>query len=225
MSIKEQIGQRIQAARQEKGLTLKALAGLTDDLKQSRINNWERGDRTPGPEEIKQLAKALDVSAAYLMCLTDEKQPKKIPGLGALIPILDYQQACDPVTAIEAIKSESNQGKVSFIPVGADLAQRLGENAFALKVKDESMDPELKPNDLIITKFHSLPSPGNFVVSRFGNTQEVVIRRYREISINEDLQEFELKAENDNWGSIKIKDNPTKYIVGVVCSVLRIFSS
>lgn len=79
MSIKEQIGQRIQAARLEKGLTRKALAELTNDLKQSRINNWERGDRTPGPEEIKQLAKALEVSAAYLMCLTDEKQPKKYP--------------------------------------------------------------------------------------------------------------------------------------------------
>ena len=53
MNIKEKIGQRIMTERKAKGLTRKALAELTDDLKQSRINNWEHGTRTPGPEEIR----------------------------------------------------------------------------------------------------------------------------------------------------------------------------
>ncbi len=46
MNIKEEIGARIFQERQAKGLTRKALAELTDDLKPSRINNWERGLRT-----------------------------------------------------------------------------------------------------------------------------------------------------------------------------------
>ncbi|QRN02952.1 helix-turn-helix domain-containing protein [Legionella sp. MW5194] len=224
MSIKEQIGQRIQAARQEKGLTLKALAGLTDDLKQSRINNWERGDRTPGPEEIKQLAKALDVSAAYLMCLTDEKQPKKIPGLGALIPILDYQQACDPVAAIEAIKSEINQDRVSFIPVAADLAQRLGENAFALKIKDDSMSPELRINDLLLVSLNVNPSPGNFVVALINGAEAVIVRRYKQLSVNKNFQSFELKAENDNWGVIQVTDKNDCTVKGIISCVVRAFN-
>ncbi|KTC98682.1 LexA family protein [Legionella erythra] len=222
MSIKEQIGQRIQAARLEKGLTRKALAELTNDLKQSRINNWERGDRTPGPEEIKQLAKALEVSAAYLMCLTDEKQPKKIPGLGALIPILDYQQACDPVAAIEAIKSESNQDKVSFIPVAADLAQKLGENAFALKIKDDSMNPELRINDLLLVSLNVNPSPGNFVVALINGAEAVIVRRYKQLSVNKNFQSFELKAENDNWGNITLEKSDGE-IIGIVQFSIRSF--
>lgn len=221
MSIKEQIGQRIQAARLEKGLTRKALAELTDYLKQSRINNWERGDRTPGPEEIKQLAKALDVSAAYLMCLTDEKQPKKTPGLGALIPILDYQQACDPVAAIEAIKNENNLDKVSFIPVAADLAQRLGENAFALKVKDDSMSPELRTHDLVIVNTNVNPSPGNFVVALANGQGEVIVRRYKQLVLNQEFQFFELRAENDNWGVMQIKNKSDCTIIGIIYCVVR----
>ena len=68
-TIKEKIGQRIYEARKAKGLSQQGLANLTTDLKQSRINNWENGLRTPGPEEIKQLANALEVPAAFLMCL------------------------------------------------------------------------------------------------------------------------------------------------------------
>jgi transcriptional regulator with XRE-family HTH domain len=46
MNIKEKIGLRIYEARKAKGLTRQSLADLTDDLKPSRINNWERGIRT-----------------------------------------------------------------------------------------------------------------------------------------------------------------------------------
>ena len=76
MSIKEKIGQRILDERKAKGLTRKALAELTGELKVSRINNYERGDRTPGPTEIKLLADALEVSPSYLMCLTDSREGK-----------------------------------------------------------------------------------------------------------------------------------------------------
>ena len=76
LNIRKEIGHRIHEARKAKGLTIKELGALTDNFKQTRVTNWEHGLRLPGPEEIKQLGKALDVSAAYLMCLTDEKRPK-----------------------------------------------------------------------------------------------------------------------------------------------------
>lgn len=47
MSIKEKIGLRIKQERMSKKLTMKALAELTDNLNISRINNYERGERTP----------------------------------------------------------------------------------------------------------------------------------------------------------------------------------
>ncbi|KTD57021.1 phage repressor [Legionella santicrucis] len=71
--------------RKAKGLTRKALAELTGELKTSRINNYERGDRRP--TEIKLLADVLEVSPSYLMCLTDNREGKitKSPGMGTLI--------------------------------------------------------------------------------------------------------------------------------------------
>uniref|UniRef100_UPI003CED6C41 helix-turn-helix domain-containing protein n=1 Tax=Pseudomonas aeruginosa TaxID=287 RepID=UPI003CED6C41 len=78
LNIKKEIGKRILEARKAKGLTLKALGELAGGLKQTRLTNWEQGVRTPGPEEIKQLAEALNISPAYLMCLSDETGVKEV---------------------------------------------------------------------------------------------------------------------------------------------------
>lgn len=42
----------------------------------------------------------LKVSASYLMYLTDSREGKttKAPGMGALIPLLDYKQATEPLS-------------------------------------------------------------------------------------------------------------------------------
>ncbi|CAM2778666.1 S24 family peptidase [Legionella worsleiensis] len=221
MNIKEKIGQRIQEERIAKGLTRKALEELTDDLKQSRISNWERGDRTPGPEEIKQLARALDISPAYLMCLTDEKRPKKIPGLGSLVPLLDHHQACDPKGFIQRVRNEHNSDEISFIPISSELSTRLGENAFALKMKDESMHPELRVNDILIIDPNSELHPGSLVAAQLNEENEVIVRRYKQLTLSKEFNPFELRVENDNWGNIKIDKVTDAIIIGVIVCVVR----
>ncbi|MBA2649335.1 MAG: helix-turn-helix domain-containing protein [Legionella sp.] len=221
MNIKEKIGQRIKEARLAKGFTLKTLEELTDDLKQTRISNWERGDRTPGPEEIKQLANALEVSPAYLMCLTDEKQTKKIPGLGALIPLLDHQKACDPKAFIQGIKNGENKVELSFIPVSAELSSRIGEYAFALKMTDDSMFPELRMQDILIIDPHFKFHPGSLVVVTLYDEKEVLVRRYKQLTLSKEANPFELCAENENWGNIIIDKMSDSTIVGVVLSIVR----
>lgn len=71
MDYAKEIGRRVRAARDELGLTLDELSEETGFLlSPSRINNYEKGIRTPGPGEIVLLARALAVSSpAYLMCL------------------------------------------------------------------------------------------------------------------------------------------------------------
>lgn len=222
MNLKEEIGRRILAARKGKGLTRKALADLTDDLKQSRINNWERGERTPGPEEIKQLAKVLDVSAAYLMCLTNQQQTdplKSIPGLGALIPLLDAKQASDPIATTTAIKNMLDHKDVMFIPLGTEVSEQLGKYAFALKMQDDSMVPELKLNDVLIIDPDKKPHPGQFAVARVGENSDVIVRRYKQLSASTDNQQFELLAENKHWADVK--DSTQCQLVGTVCGLIR----
>lgn len=223
MNIKEKIGQRIMSERKAKGLTRKALAELTSELKISRINNYERGDRTPGPTEIKLLADALEVSASYLMCLTDNREGKmtKSLGMGALIPVFDYKQATDPGACIQKIKEDVDT-KVVFVPVGTAVSDSIGKNAFALQIKDESMMPEFRINDVIIVDPDTSPKPGDFVVALIDGDQEVIVRKYKQLSASKETPQFELIALNEDWANVRVGFNELQaQIVGCGVSLIR----
>lgn len=223
MTIKEKIGQRIKEERLAKGLTRKALAGLTEDLNVSRINNYERGERTPGPNEIKQLAKVLDVSPAFLMCLSDDKFGKlnKTPGTGALIPILDYKKAMNPRRSVQELREEMATEGLTFIPINAELASQISEHAFALQVKDVSMAPELKINDVLIFDPDVKPSPSDFVVAKLGIQEEVIIRKYKQLSTSELQQDIELIALNDDWANARINREAPGEVIGTLIYLTR----
>lgn len=223
MSIKEKIGNRIKNERLAKGLTRKALAELTENLKVSRINNYERGERTPGPSEIKQLARALEVAPAFLMCLSDDKQGKlkQAPGLGALIPVLDFKQACNPEPTIQDIKNESYTKQVMLIPINAHLAERVGEHVFALEIKDDSMSPELKVKDVVVVDPHTQPNPGDFVVAKLEQDSEIIIRKYKQLSAAKSALEFELIALNPDWANVHVGAETNGNIIGTLVSLTR----
>lgn len=224
MSIKEKIGQRIMNERKAKGLTRKALAELTGELKVSRINNYERGDRTPGPSEIKVLAEALEVSPSYLMCLTDNREGKltKPRGFGTLIPILDSNQAANPIECIQKINNEA-ESKIDFIPLSPAISEIVGKNAFVLMVTDESMHPELRISDLIVIDPETKPKPGNFILAKFEANHEAVVRKYKQLSTSAGSDEFELIALNDDWANIHVTSELTCEIIGTVIALNRQF--
>mgnify|MGYP000163756669 CR=1 FL=1 len=217
-NIKKLIGQRIQVERKARGLTQAKLAELAGGLKQPRINNWEQGIRTPGPEEIKQLANVLEVSPAFLMCLTDRKQPHPLDKnyVGALIPLLGPDQLDDPQRWIQSIKEGEYDGEITLMPITVALAKMVGENAFALKMEDESMEPELKQYDVLIVNPDAMPKPGNLVVVKSDDNPEVIVRRYKQLSISKSTQLFELLATNKNWPDIQNHELVGFKILGTV---------
>lgn len=223
MNIKEKIGKRIKEERLAKGLTRKALAELTDDLNISRINNYERGERTPGPTEIKQLARALDVSPAFLMSLSDDKLGKlnKTPGTGALIPLLDYNKASNPKLSIQIIKEGQSTEELTFVPLSSELASKLGVNAFALQMKDVSMMPELKMNDILVFDPDIKPNPGDFVVAKLNAQHEIIVRKYKQLSTSELHQEVELITLNDDWANARINNESPGEIIGTLVYLTR----
>jgi len=219
INIKEQIGQRILEARKAKGLTRKALADLTADLKQSRINNWERGIRTPGPEEVKQLAVVLDVSPAFLMCLADDKLSPNGKNTSVLIPLLNHEQACNAAVHIQTINGKNSLSNTLFISVSTELAPQLGVYAFALRVLDDSMTPEMRVNDIQVIDPSVSPKPGDYVAVQIVEKNEVIICQYKKLSYSS--SEFELLTLNDNWPSIKMSDGIDVEIVGKVVQNIR----
>ncbi|QLZ68932.1 LexA family transcriptional repressor [Legionella sp. PC1000] len=218
MNVKEKIGLRIKHERTTKGLTRKALAELTDSLNISRINNYERGERTPGPEEITQLAKALEVSPAFLMGLSDVRDGEisRNSGMGTLIPLLDYKQACDPSFYIQKIKDELHPEKITFVPVSPDISNQIDENAFALQIKDNSMEPEFRTNDILIFNPSAKLNPGDFVAVKVGKDEEIIIRKYKQLSISTSEHLFELIALNEDWANTLIDSKVSFKIIAVV---------
>jgi transcriptional regulator with XRE-family HTH domain len=72
VDFKKEIGRRIKEARREKGWTLVELARQTRDaLSDTRIGNYETGERMPRPSEAVILGSALGKRPAYLMGLDD----------------------------------------------------------------------------------------------------------------------------------------------------------
>ncbi|HHW4979471.1 TPA: helix-turn-helix domain-containing protein [Legionella anisa] len=219
LNIKKEIGKRILEARKAKGLTLKALGELAGGLKQTRLTNWEQGVRTPGPEEIKLLAQALDVSPAYLMCLSDEKQFKETINPSRLIPLLDFQQACEAKLYFNAIREQNSISDVTLISVSTALIPELSDEAFALKIADESMTPEIRLNDMLIIDPSLEPKPGDYVSVKIRGKQEIIICQYKKLSYTS--SEFELITLNDNWPNIKVEDVGDVIIVGKIVQNIR----
>ncbi|HAU1546666.1 TPA: helix-turn-helix domain-containing protein [Legionella pneumophila] len=218
LNIKKEIGKRIFEARKAKGLTLKALGELAGGLKQTRLTNWEQGVRTPGPEEIKSLARALDVSPSYLMCLSDEIQIKKIKNPTHLIPLLTHNQAFDTQAYSDLIHNQ-DPPNLLFVSLSTVLLPELSNEAFALKIVDESMTPEIRVGDIIIIDPLALPKPGDYVVVKVKMQKEVILCQYKKLSYTS--SEFELLTLNDTWPNINVSDCEAVKIIGVVVQNIR----
>lgn len=77
MNFKKEIGKRIRAEREKKGLSLDdqardMLSKLGNTLSKSRVSNYEQGIRLAGPEELWLFSRYYGVPAAYLGCLEEE---------------------------------------------------------------------------------------------------------------------------------------------------------
>ncbi|HAU2169451.1 TPA: LexA family transcriptional regulator [Legionella pneumophila] len=221
LNIKKEIGKRILEARKAKGLTLKALGELAGGLKQTRLTNWEQGVRTPGPEEIKLLARALNVSPAYLMCLSDEAHVKNLKKTSHLIPLLDHHQACQARLHANAIREQGTCIDAALISVSAALLPELSDEAFALKMTDESMMPEIRVNDVLVIDPACSPKPGDYVVVKVANKPETIVCQYKKLSYTS--SEFELVTLNDNWPNVKETESVEIEIIGKVSQNIRLY--
>ena len=78
----ENFGNRLRAIREKRGLSqvqlVKMIAkiGVTQDCKSDAIGKYERGERFPGCYKLRDICVALNVSADYLLGLSDKEDLK-----------------------------------------------------------------------------------------------------------------------------------------------------
>jgi len=211
MNIKENIGNRITKIRKELGITIKELAARTESLSAGRISNWEQGTRSPGPQEAKLVAKVLNVSPAYLLCLTDNPQGEIPVSLGNAfrrIPLLNMAE----VPQVKDFENSLiiNEKKVIVL----DGFNNSPKDAFlyAVRLEDSSMQPDINPGDLIIVERDRSFCPGDLVLAYLFEKEQTVLRKYGE----SDGSLFQLFASNPLWATTYVKNQEDAPILGVV---------
>jgi SOS-response transcriptional repressor LexA len=134
---------------------------------------------------------------------------------------LDQHQACDAKSYINAISEQGANAEVVFISVSAVLSPQLSDEAFALKMTDESMMPEIRVNDLLVIDSPVSPKPGDYVVVKVATKAETIICQYKKLSYTS--SEFELITLNDNWPNITVNESIQVQIIGKVIQNIRTY--
>ena len=205
--VKKEIGQRLTTARKERlGITIKELALRTKTLSAQRISNWEQGTRSPGPVEAKLLGEHLNISPAYLLCLTDNPLGERIESQhkqNVSLSIFQLSQFPHP---------HKTHPDVEKLTVYKKQNPLLTENCIAFYVDDESMLPMFKPRDMIIIDSHRNYHPGNHIVCYHNQKKQVLLRQYKET----EGAHYKLSAYNELWADITVTDNKAIDIIGVV---------
>ena len=228
MHIREKIGVRICEIRKSQGLTIQALSKKIGVLSAARISNWENGTRMPGPKEALLLAKALNVAASYLLCLSDSvdgaihfstDSPRHIP----IVSLLEANKTKKALTALQKNiwSSKNATQKISLESKSAALS---GEYVLATFIADNSMMPIFSLDDVVIIDYERAPKPGDFVLAHLSGTDENVIRKYKRSEKNATNQsDYELIAINSDWGNLESTKKNKITILGTVVEQRKYF--
>lgn len=222
MNLKQEIAKRITSSRKQLGITIKELAARTQTLSAARISNWEQGSRSPGPLEAKLLAKVLDVSPSYILCLSDNPHgdlhmhAEIMPKYAPLLPLNKTNLTKNKLQEIiQNLSLFSNE--IEKISLEDKIKSIAGPNTFATRIEDSSMSPDFKPGDIIIADPDTKPKPGKYVIANIKSSKENIIRKYREADMKSSTKNnFELVALNKDWGTIQINNAKEGVVVATV---------
>lgn len=144
------VGQRIFEARKRRKISRKEVADFLQ-VHETTIKRYEDGNTKKLPtDRLEKIAKYLNTSIEYLMGWEEEQKPQ-----GIKIPVLGTVAAGIPISAVEDIldyeeipQSWQNQGEF-----------------FGLKIKGDSMKPDINDGDTVIVKQQSTANNGDVVIA------------------------------------------------------------
>lgn len=201
------IGERIKLSRSRLKMTQQQLGDKIGANKAS-ISQWENGVYTPDAKNLSELAKALSVSVFWLMDGKGEPSGQNMeiasPDIHR-IPVISYVQAGVWTAPNEIRECDGNMAYIT-----TDL--ELGDRAFAIVIRGNSMEPEFTEGDLVLIDPDEPLHPGDFVVAKNGE-EEATFKKYRPRGYSEDGKEiFELAPLNDDYATMRSDRQPIQII-------------
>lgn len=174
--------------------------------------------RNIGSRMAKEIEKAFDKPEGWLDNIHDNlsEQPhidygflKNIPGMAPLIPVLDFKKAAMPKQVANP-KGQPGLELADYDFVVLDsFTRKIGNYTFAIVAQDNSMQPEITLDDILVIDPDETIVPGDIVVAKLDSAEEVIIRKYR----LKDNNTVELIPLNQDWPTTVItQDNPGRVI-------------
>lgn len=195
------LADRVRERRTELGMTQARLAEIVGATQQS-IVSIENG-LTKRPRNLLDLAKALDCDPMWLQ---NGGTFKKITEINTRkIPLISYVQAG---ALAQNCPIEAYDGDFEYVLTDMDWS----ENAFALKIEGDSMEPEFSPGDVIVIDPEIQPAPGEFVVAMNGG-DAATFKKYRPTGYDHHRNEiYELVPLNSDYPVMRSTDRTLRIL-------------
>lgn len=173
------------------------------------IGKWRTAKKLPPADKIQQVADFFNVPYSHILNGTPdffEETPAKQRGL---IPIVGMVAAGQPITAVEEI--------IGYEEIGMLMSQN--GDYFALKIKGESMSPDMRSGDIAIVK-QQLTVEENDIAVVMVNGDEATVKLIRFDKDGLTLVPLNKDYEPMHYTAQEIINLPVK-IVGKVVEVRR----
>lgn len=150
--------------RKLRGDKSQAIIAKKLEISQRTYSNYESGKSEINKEILKKAAALFNVSADYILGISDTPRPIK----GKLIPVLGHVPAGIPLEAVEDI--------IDFEEISPDMSE-LGD-IFGLRVKGDSMSPLILDGDTVLIRKQNCADSGDIVVV-YVNGYEATLKRIK----------------------------------------------
>lgn len=202
------LGERLSFLLQEKGLPQAELAKRLN-VRPQTINYLIVTGATRS-KLVPELAKALSVTEDWLLYGTGQKvdPTRHAQSFGQrIVPVLNYVQAGSAQDVVD--QYEPGSGMDELIT-----DQQIGNHAFALTIRGDSMFPLMREGDRVIIDPDLQWMPGDVVVAKV-NDHEATLKKVRALGYKDGQQIVELVPANPDYPTVRSDDMPI-HIVGPV---------
>lgn len=194
--LQEIIRKNLIAARKSAKMEQRELGlavGFKEDTAQSRISQYETGERSPGKAMLDRLAGALGIGVEQLTGRMENVE-LSYRRKGRDVPLISWVQAGHLHEPSDILAVGQSEGE----PVGSSTTD---PSAFALRIIGQSMEPLFHEGDIVIVSPAVEPQNGDYCIARIGD--EVTFKQifytltgYVLKPLNPDYQAITLKRDN-----------------------------
>lgn len=205
------LSKRIKELREAQGWLQKELAHKIN-VSPEAVSCWESGKRSPAPIQRTRLCEVFEISEAELFGASTVNEPPPVYGATQIqhIPLLSWETA-NGITAKTSLKMLSTEGFITT-PLNE-------KGVFALKIQDQSTQPEFTTGDIVVIRLVIQAEHGDYVLVSDQQSKEATLRVF-----NYSHNQASLLKINREQEHLNINESSRVHILGKVIKKIKFYA-